>query len=119
LVLFQRTPAWVMPRRDRKITGVEKWLYQHVPPTQRLARLGIYLSREATVVGFVKRPALLKAAQRVALHHLHRAVEDPALREKLTPRYVMGCKRVLLSNDYFPALAQPNAEVVPAGLAAV
>jgi cation diffusion facilitator CzcD-associated flavoprotein CzcO len=119
LVLFQRTPAWVMPRRDRKITGVEKWLYAHVPPTQRLARLGIYLSREATVVGFVKRPALLKAAQRIALRHLRRAVADPALRAKLTPNYVMGCKRVLLSNDYYPALAQPNAEVVAAGLSAV
>lgn len=119
LVLFQRTPAWVMPRRDRRITGAERWLYSHVPPTQRLARLGIYLTREATVVGFVKRPAILKAAQRVALRHLSRAVEDPELRAKLTPRYVMGCKRVLLSNDYYPALAQPNAEVVAAGLAAV
>ena len=119
LILFQRTPAWVMPRRDRRITGLEKWLYAHVPPTQRLARLGIYLGREATVVGFVKRPAILKAAQRVALHHLGRAVKDPELRAKLTPRYVMGCKRVLLSNDYYPALAQPNAEVVAAGLAAV
>src|SRR6185312_15901472 len=112
LVLFQRTPAWVMPRRDRKITGVEKWLYRHVPPTQRLARLGIFLSREVTVLGFVKQPALLKAAQRIAQHHLRRAVKDPDLRAKLTPRYVMGCKRVLLSNDYYPALAQPNAEVV-------
>ncbi|WP_212532189.1 DUF4873 domain-containing protein [Actinospica durhamensis] len=119
LILFQRTPAWVMPRRDRRITGLEKWLYAHVPPTQRLARLGIYLSREATVVGFVKRPAILKAAQRVALHHLGRAVKDPELRAKLTPRYVMGCKRVLLSNDYYPALARPNAEVVAAGLAGV
>lgn len=119
LVLFQRTPAWVMPRRDRKITGVEKWLYRHVPPTQRLARLGIFLSREVTVLGFVKQPALLKAAQRIAQHHLRRAVKDPDLRAKLTPRYVMGCKRVLLSNDYYPALAQPNAEVVTAGLAAV
>jgi cation diffusion facilitator CzcD-associated flavoprotein CzcO len=119
LVLFQRTPAWVMPRRDRKITSAEKWLYQHVPPTQRLARLGIYTARESTVGSFVKRPALLKAAQRVALLHLHKAVKDPETRAKLTPNYVMGCKRVLLSNEYFPALAQPNAEVVASGLARV
>ena len=119
LVLFQRTPAWVMPRRDRKITSAEKWLYQHVPPTQRLARLGIYTARESTVGSFVKRPALLKAAQRVALRHLHKAVKDPETRAKLTPNYVMGCKRVLLSNEYFPALARPNAEVVASGLARV
>jgi len=119
LVLFQRTPAWVMPRRDRRISAAEKWLYEHVPPTQRLARLGVYVSREATVGGFVKRPALLKAAQRLARGHLNRAVKDPELRAKLTPDYVMGCKRVLLSNDYYPALAQPNAEVVASGLARV
>ena len=119
LVLFQRTAAWVMPRNDRRISGVEKWLYRHVPATQRLARLGIYLSRESTVVGFVKRPAVLRAASRIALMHMRRAIKDPELRRKLTPGYVMGCKRVLLSNDYYPALAKPNAEVIASGLAAV
>ena len=119
LVLFQRTPAWVMPRGDRKITAAETWLYTHVPPTQRLARLGNYLSREATVGGFVKRPALLRAVSRVARAHMNKAVKDPALRAKLTPNYVMGCKRVLLSNDYYPALAQPNAELVASGLARI
>jgi cation diffusion facilitator CzcD-associated flavoprotein CzcO len=119
LVLFQRTPAWVMPRRDRRISEAEKWLYRHVPPTQKVARLGIYVSREATVGAFVKRPALLKAAQRLAVGNLNRAVDDPGLRAKLTPDYVMGCKRVLLSNTYYPALAAPNAEVVASGLAKV
>ena len=119
LVLFQRTPAWVMPRGDRKITAAEKWLYAHVPATQRMARLGIYASRESTVGSFVKRPALLKAASRIARANINRAVKDPGLRAKLTPNYVMGCKRILLSNDYYPALAQPNAEVVASGLARV
>ena len=119
LVLFQRTPAWVMPRRDRRITAAEKWLFAHIPPTQQLARLGIYASREVTVGGFVRHPALLKAASRAARGQLNRAVKDPALRAKLTPDYVMGCKRVLLSSDYYPALAQPNADVVASGLARV
>jgi cation diffusion facilitator CzcD-associated flavoprotein CzcO len=119
LVLFQRTPAWVIPRRDRRITEAEKWLYRHVPPTQKLARLGIYASREATVGAFVKRPALLKAAQRMAAHNLHRAIREPGLQARLTPDYVMGCKRILLSNTYYPALAAPNAEVVASGLAKV
>ncbi|HWG25143.1 DUF4873 domain-containing protein [Actinospica sp.] len=119
LVLFQRTPAWVMPRGDRKITAAEKWLYEHVPPTQRVARLGIYASRESTVGSFVKRPALLKAASRIARANMNRAVKDPGLRAKLTPNYVMGCKRILLSNDYYPALAQSNADVVASGLARI
>jgi cation diffusion facilitator CzcD-associated flavoprotein CzcO len=119
LTLFQRTPAWVLPRRDRRITPAEHWLYRHVPPAQRLARLGVYLSREALVGAFVRRPALLRAAQRGALRNLARSVPDPGLRAQLTPSYVMGCKRILLSNDFYPALTKPNAEVISAGLAKV
>jgi cation diffusion facilitator CzcD-associated flavoprotein CzcO len=119
LVLFQRTPAWVMPRRDRRISEREKWLYRHVPLTQRAARLGLYVSREALVGGFVKRPKLLRAAQRIALANMAKSITDPDLRARLTPDYIMGCKRILLSSDYYPALAQPNVDVVTAGLAKV
>jgi cation diffusion facilitator CzcD-associated flavoprotein CzcO len=118
-VLFQRTPAWVLPRRDRIITGQEKWIYRHFPPAQRLARLGNYLVREPAFAAFVARPGMLKAAQPIAARHLARSVADPALRAKLTPRYVMGCKRILLSSDFYPALTRPNVEVVAAGLARV
>src|SRR5262245_11551079 len=119
VVLFQRTPAWVLPRRDRIITGQERWIYRHLPPAQRLARLGNYLAREPAFAAFVARPGMLKAAQRIAARHLARSVTDPALRAKLTPRYVMGCKRILLSSDFYPALTRPNVEVVAAGLARV
>jgi cation diffusion facilitator CzcD-associated flavoprotein CzcO len=119
LVLFQRTPAWVLPRRDRPVSERKKWLYRHVPLTQRAARAGIYLSREALVGAFVKRPQMLRSAQRIALDNMARSIADPDLRAKLTPDYVMGCKRILLSNDYYPALAQPNVDVVAAGLAKV
>ena len=119
LVLFQRTPAWVLPRRDRVITGQERWVYRHVPPAQQLARLGNYLVREPAFGAFVAQPGVLKAAQRIAMRHLARSVADPALRAKLTPRYVMGCKRILLSSDFYPALVRPNVEVVGAGLSRV
>ena len=119
LTLFQRTPAWVMPRRDRRITAAEKWLYRQVPLTERLVRAGLHASREALVVAFVKQPALFGTARRIALRHLARAVPDPDLRARLTPGYMMGCKRILLSNDYYPALTQPNTELVAAGLAKV
>src|SRR5262249_16174938 len=89
------------------------------PPAQRLARLGIYAVRESAVGAFVKRPALLKSAQRLARQNLNGAVADPELRSKLTPSYIMGCKRILLSNDFYPALAQPNVDVVASGLAKV
>ena len=119
LVLFQRTPAWVMPRRDRRIGEAERWLYRHVPVTQRAARLGIYVSREALVGAFVKRPEMLRRAQRIALANMAKSIADPGLRARLTPDYVMACKRILLSNEFYPALAQPNVDVVAAGLAKV
>ena len=119
LVLFQRTPAWVLPRHDRAITGPERWVYRHVPPAQRLARLGNYLAREPAAGAFVAKPGVLKTAQRIAERHLARSVTDPVLRAKLTPNYVMGCKRILLSSDFYPALVRPNVEVAGAGLARV
>ena len=119
LVLFQRTPAWIVPRRDRAITEFEKLLYRQAPAVQRLARLGIYVSREAMVGGFTRRPAILRAAQRMALRNLARSIPDPDLRAKLTPDYVMGCKRILISSDFYPALREPNVQVVASGLAKV
>jgi cation diffusion facilitator CzcD-associated flavoprotein CzcO len=119
LVLFQRSPAWVLPRRDRPISPSRQRLYARVPTAQKAARLAQYLSREALVGAFVRRPSLLRSAQRLAVAHMARSVSDPDLRAKLTPDYVMGCKRVLLSDDFYPALARPNVEVVAAGLAKV
>src|SRR5262249_45692489 len=116
LTLFQRTPAWVMPRRDRRITDPERWLYRHLPVTQKAARTALHVSREALVGAFPRRPGQLRAAQRIALGNLARSVSDPDLRAALTPDYVMGCKRILLSSDYYPALAQPNAQVIASGL---
>ncbi|MBF9070095.1 flavin-containing monooxygenase [Streptacidiphilus fuscans] len=116
LVLFQRTPAWVMARMDRDITSAERFLYRRLPASQKALRGALWLVREYQVGAFVKRPGLLKAAEALAGQNLRRAVKDPALRAKLTPDYRFGCKRVLLSNTYYPALAQPNAEVVASGL---
>jgi cation diffusion facilitator CzcD-associated flavoprotein CzcO len=114
LTLFQRTPAWIMPRRDHRISGPEHWLYRRVPVTQRLARTALHVSREALVGAFTRRPARMRAGQRLA-----RSVPDPDLRRALTPDYVMGCKRILLSSDFYPALARPNVRLVTSGLAKV
>jgi cation diffusion facilitator CzcD-associated flavoprotein CzcO len=82
-----------------------------VPGAQRLARAAVYWGREASATAFL-RPALMRLGQAVARRHLHRSIPDPALRAALTPGYTMGCKRVLLSNDYYPALVRPNVDVV-------
>jgi cation diffusion facilitator CzcD-associated flavoprotein CzcO/pimeloyl-ACP methyl ester carboxylesterase len=119
LVLFQRTPAWVLPARNRALRSWEHRLYQRVPAAQRAVRAGIYARLESVVGAFVRRPRSMRLGQRLALAHLHRQVQDPVLRAKLTPSYILGCKRILLSNDYYPALTRPNVELVASGLAEV
>ncbi|WP_210492435.1 NAD(P)/FAD-dependent oxidoreductase [Patulibacter sp. SYSU D01012] len=116
LTLFQRTPPWVLPRPDRPIARWERFLFRHLPGAQRLARLGVYLTRESFLLSFNYVPRLRELPRRVGLAHLKRQVKDPVLREKLTPDYQVGCKRVLISNDYFPALDAPNADVVTSGV---
>ena len=111
LTLLQRTPAWVLPRRTRRITAVEKAIYRHVPGAQRLTRAALYWGRECWAVGFLH-PRINRFAQRYAKRYLRRQVPDSDLRTKLTPTYVMGCKRVLLSNDYWPTLTRDNVDVV-------
>ncbi|MEQ5843367.1 NAD(P)/FAD-dependent oxidoreductase [Paraburkholderia acidicola] len=116
LELFQRTPPWIMPKADRAIKPVEQWLFKHLPFTQKIMRTGLYWMLESRVLGFAIHPSLMKTVQKVAERHLRRQVPDPKLRATLTPNYTIGCKRVLISNDYFPALSRPNVSVVTTGI---
>ncbi|HEY5834225.1 flavin-containing monooxygenase [Streptomyces sp.] len=119
LTVIQRTPPWVMPRVDRPIGAAERWLHGRIPSTAKARRGLLWAIREFQVGAFVRRPGLMKAAERIARNHLRRSIEDPALRARLTPDYTIGCKRILLSNAYYPALVQPNTEVVTSALAEV
>ena len=118
LYLHQRTPPWVIPRNDRDIGRVRRWLFRHLPITQKAARLRIYLRLEylmgPVVLGTsVRKRELLR---RFARGHLFGQITDPALREALTPDYEIGCKRVLISDDYYPSLTRPNVELVTAAV---
>ena len=112
ITLFLRTPPWIMPRLDHPVPDWQKALYDGLPFTQRLVRGAIYTRQELTALGLVYRPQMMRDAQKIAMRHLHDQVADPELRTKLTPNYLMGCKRILLSDDFYPALSQPNVEVV-------
>jgi cation diffusion facilitator CzcD-associated flavoprotein CzcO len=116
LDVFQRTPPWVMPHRDRPITDMERRVYRRFPALQRAIRATVYFVRELLVPGFVYRPKLMQLPQRVARRHLEKQVPDPSLRTKLTPDYSFGCKRVLPSNDWYPAITQPNVSVITDGI---
>ena len=117
LHLFQRTPPWVMPRWDHRITDVEHALLR-LPHMPKLVRGALYWSLETRVIGF-RRPRIMKIADRMARWHLKRQVPDPELRRKLMPDYTMGCKRILISDDYYPSLTKDNVEVVTDGIAEI
>jgi cation diffusion facilitator CzcD-associated flavoprotein CzcO len=116
LTVFQRTPPWVVPHRDRPITDAERAIYRRLPALQRAVRAGVYAGRELLVPGLVHRPQLMHVLEKVARKHLEKHVADRALRAKLTPDYTLGCKRILPSNKWYPAITQPNVELVTDGI---
>ncbi|QWC84924.1 NAD(P)/FAD-dependent oxidoreductase [Nocardioidaceae bacterium] len=119
LDVYQRTAPWVMPRHDRRYTAVERFGFRHVPGLMRLYRTAIYWGREAYVPAFVWKPAIARPAQLMAKANIARGIDDPALREKVTPDFAFGCKRVLISNTYYPALGSDHVDVVDTGIARV
>ncbi len=119
VMLFQRSAAHVIAKPDRAYTRFEHWLLKHLPITQTLDRLRIYASNESRVLGFTSLQQAMKIYEWLFKRHLDKQIADPMLREKLTPDYPMGCKRILMSNDYYPALAQDNVEVINHGIQSV
>jgi cation diffusion facilitator CzcD-associated flavoprotein CzcO len=119
LSVFQRTPPWIVPKLDRSISAREHWLFEHVPGAHWLRRTGLYWRLESRVLGFAFAPKILALYERTVRDHLAASVPDPVLRAQLTPSYRFGCKRVLISNDYYPALARDNVALVTEPIAAI
>jgi cation diffusion facilitator CzcD-associated flavoprotein CzcO len=118
LHVFQRTPPWVVPHRNRPTTRWERMLFGAIPAAQRLVRGAVYCARELFVLPLM-RPREGSLPERMASRHLREQVPDPALRARLTPAYRIGCKRILISDEYYPALVQPNVEVVTDAIARI
>jgi cation diffusion facilitator CzcD-associated flavoprotein CzcO len=116
LVLFQRSPNYLMPKPDQPYTKVHSTLFHRLPITQTLERGGIWTIMEQFARGLDDTSRMGPIGHRIAMRHLRKQVEDPELRAKLTPDYPIGCKRVLFSNEFYPALARPNVEVVTHGV---
>lgn len=116
LDVFQRTPAWVIPRPDRDISSFEKKIFTKFPFIQSLMRKAIYWTNEAAALAFVQFPSLMRLIQAAGKHNLSKYIKDVELREKLTPKYRIGCKRILLSNHYYNAFNNPNVRLVTEGI---
>jgi cation diffusion facilitator CzcD-associated flavoprotein CzcO len=115
LHLFQRTPPWVLPRENTDVP--KRWTrrFERYPKLLRLARAAVFTLLESFHFGF-KHPAVMRVAERRARGHIARQVPDAVLREKVTPDYRLGCKRVLASNTWYPALGAENVDVVDTGV---
>ena len=119
LHLFQRTPPWIVPRMDFAIS--EKWRsrFRRYRPLMWAFRQLIFWRQEFRVLGFLGNKFVRGKATEIAKKHLERQINDEKLRAAVMPNYELGCKRVLVSDDYYPALARPNVELVTSGIAEV
>lgn len=117
LTLFQRTAPWVLPKPQRSVPGWLRRLFAAAPIVQQGYRSALYWARELGGVPVMRaNPLALRRGERRGRRHIERQVADPELRRKLTPDYRFGCKRVLLSNDYYPALSRDNVNLVTDGI---
>ncbi len=114
VVVMQRTPPWVMPRRDRAVPLWYRRVLAASTPVHRLAREMSSWAREVQLLNFTRQGAFRAVGERLARRHLEAQVPDPVLRAAVTPGYDMGCKRILISDDYYPALMRDNVTVTGA-----
>lgn len=119
LFVFQRSAPWIMPHDKRLITDEEREKFRRHPRAQRRERNKVYLSKEVLILGFVKRPKLMRLVEGLSRKHLERQVKDPQLRTLLTPDFTIGCKRIVPSNEWYPALQKPAVTLVPKALAEI
>lgn len=112
LKLFQRTPAWVMPWTNVTFPSWAKWLLCHLPRLHSAWREGLFWWHELIGYGMTKRPVILKIAEMLGKWNINRNIKDPELRQKLTPNYSVGCKRILKDGDYYRALSSAKSDVI-------
>ncbi|MBV8789624.1 MAG: NAD(P)/FAD-dependent oxidoreductase [Mycobacterium sp.] len=108
----QRSPTWILPKPDRHYTRRERWIFAHVPFAKKLYRTRLWLRSEANISVIEHGSEKTEDFTALALGLLEKTVADEELRRKLTPDHPMGCKRLVFSSDFLPALTQPNVEVL-------
>jgi len=110
--LYQRSAPYVLPKADRPYREAEQDLYDRLPLVRKADRLRIFLYGELLTSGFVLSPKLLGGPMQLWRRQLRAQIADPGLRAKCVPDYVMGCKRVVFSNDWYPTMTRPNVELI-------
>ncbi|GAA5164512.1 NAD(P)/FAD-dependent oxidoreductase [Pseudonocardia eucalypti] len=116
LTVFQRTPPWIVPKFDRPFDDRHRRLARWLPPYRWWVRERLFWIHERRAAGFVTDPEGMAQTAALARRLIDRQVTDPGLKELVTPDYTIGCKRLLISNDWYPALARPHVSVRAGGV---
>jgi cation diffusion facilitator CzcD-associated flavoprotein CzcO len=119
LYLFQRSPAWIVPKPDSSISEKSKRRFRRIPVVMWAFRKYLFWQHEFRVLAFLGNRWMRNSLEGIARHHLKKQIKDPKLRAALAPNYALGCKRVLFSNDFYPSLTRPNVELVTERIAEV
>jgi cation diffusion facilitator CzcD-associated flavoprotein CzcO len=119
VTVFQRTAPWVLPKPDRRIGRTEQALYRRVPAAQRAVRGAVWAAQEWMGLGNTVDARLTRPLEAVGRWWIRRSIADPDLRRALTPDYAIGCKRLLLANDWYPTLARDHVDLVAGGVTRV
>lgn len=112
VTVFQRTPGWVLPRMDYRAPGWNKRLFKLLPSVQNALRRALYWGHESMAFSFIWKTPMTRLVERLSTAFLHQQVKDKWLRRQLTPDFTIGCKRVLMTSTYYPALQQPNCKLI-------
>jgi cation diffusion facilitator CzcD-associated flavoprotein CzcO len=119
LDVYQRSPGWTVPKNDRAYSDLERRLFRRFPFLHRLDRASIFLSHEVGAAAMTRHTWLGPLLRLIGRRQIRAAIKDPELRRKVTPRDEFGCKRVMLTDDWYPALTRPNVELVTEPIAEV
>jgi len=115
LDVYQRSAAWVIPRDERKYSKASKWVFEKFPSLRRLYRARLYMTNEMRVWP-IFHPSIAVVAEFFAKQFIRAQVKDPVVRKKLTPDYMLGCKRILISNKWYPAFNRDNVDLITDGI---
>jgi len=119
LDVYQRSPGWTTPKNDREYSRLERALFKHLPLLRRLDRLSVYLFHDIAALALTRHRWLLSLFRAIAKRQIESAISDPELRRKVTPTDEIGCKRIMLTDEWYPTLTEPNVDLIDSGVEAV
>lgn len=117
--VYQRSPGWTFPKMDFPYSDRAKQLFERFPILQRLDRASVFYFQELAAAGMTKHRWLLRAFRAISKRRIDKAIADPELRRKVTPTDEIGCKRIMLTDEWYPTLVKPNVELIADRIAAI